>query len=136
MKSFSEYIKEAIDFRLGGSRNKGESDKTFEELKEGDAFYYAMYDKREGRDNEVFCIRQYKLGRKEKWNDKTKFFFIERGAVASYFAVPNKYLDSTLFMGETDMSKQITSTDKDEFFEELNKATGGSWSEKDLRKIE
>ena len=42
MKSFSEYIKEAYNFRLGGSQQKGFDQnevKTFGELEEGDIFY-------------------------------------------------------------------------------------------------
>ena len=43
MKSFSEYIKEAYSFRLGGSQKKGfdqNKAKTLAELKKGDKFYY------------------------------------------------------------------------------------------------
>ena len=41
MKTFEEYIKEAVDFRLGGSANKGvELHKSFEELEKGDKVYF------------------------------------------------------------------------------------------------
>ena len=43
MKTFSEYIREAVDFRLGGKQQKGFDQtkvKTFRELVEGDKFYY------------------------------------------------------------------------------------------------
>ena len=41
MKTFEEYIKEAVDFRLGGKANKGvAAPKTFEELERGNYLYY------------------------------------------------------------------------------------------------
>lgn len=40
MKTFEQYIEEAVDFRLGGKDNKGETlFKTFTELSNGDIFY-------------------------------------------------------------------------------------------------
>ena len=47
MKSFSEYIKEAYNFRLGGSQKKGyDQTKKFEDLEIGDTvFVYDKYDK-------------------------------------------------------------------------------------------
>jgi len=40
MKTFEQYIEEAVDFRLGGKDNKGETIfKTFTELSKGDIFY-------------------------------------------------------------------------------------------------
>lgn len=42
MKSFSEYIRESVDFRLGGKRQNGfeqNNAKSFAELKKGDVFY-------------------------------------------------------------------------------------------------
>ena len=47
MKTFSEYISEAVDFRLGGSKNKGDNaelNKTFEELEKGDVIYLWNFD--------------------------------------------------------------------------------------------
>ena len=41
MKTFEKYIREAVDFRLGGSANKGvELHKSFEELEKGDKVYF------------------------------------------------------------------------------------------------
>ena len=39
MKTFTQYLTEKIDFRLGGSLNKGEVYKSFEELEKGDKVY-------------------------------------------------------------------------------------------------
>jgi len=39
MKSFEQYINEELNFRLGGSSNKGDNLKTFSELEKGDEFY-------------------------------------------------------------------------------------------------
>ncbi len=47
MKTFSEFLKESVDFRLGGSQNKGDNVeliKTFEELKRGDVIYLWNFD--------------------------------------------------------------------------------------------
>jgi len=44
MKTFEEYIREAVDFRLGGKANKGEEwHKTFEELEKGDHVYFYRF---------------------------------------------------------------------------------------------
>lgn len=43
MKSFSEYLKEAVDFRLGGCQKKGFDQskvKSFRDLEKGDVFYF------------------------------------------------------------------------------------------------
>ena len=138
MKSFEQYISESYSFRLGGSQKKGFNQaKVLNQLEEGDVFYYAMYDIRPGMNNGLFCIRSYKFSRKEKIDsENTKFFIIKKGRATNYFIIPNKDLDSTLSISETDASRCIISTDKDEFFEEVNKATHGSWSEKDLFKEE
>ena len=41
MRTFEEYIREGVDFRLGGSWNKGLNQaKTFDQLEEGDIIYY------------------------------------------------------------------------------------------------
>jgi len=52
MKTFEEYIREAVDFRLGGKSKKGESSifneeeaKTFEELEKGDIIYHWIFSK-------------------------------------------------------------------------------------------
>lgn len=41
MKTFEQFIKEAVDFRLGGKANKGEEwHKSFEDLEKGDKVYF------------------------------------------------------------------------------------------------
>ena len=39
MKTFSEYIREAVDFRLGGSQNKGDGIKSFASLLHEDNYW-------------------------------------------------------------------------------------------------
>jgi len=39
MRTFEQYIREAVDFRLGGSAKKGDDIKRFADLEEGDKFY-------------------------------------------------------------------------------------------------
>ena len=41
MKTFEQYIREAVDFRLGGSENKGdEVEPVFKDLRNGDKLYF------------------------------------------------------------------------------------------------
>ena len=44
MKSFEQYIRESVDFRLGGKANKGSSQKTFNELEVGDTYYFWKFE--------------------------------------------------------------------------------------------
>ena len=54
MKSFEEYIEEAVDFRLGGKADKGiAAPKTFGELEKGDKIYLYRF--------ENFNIKSYRL---------------------------------------------------------------------------
>lgn len=39
MKTFTDYIREAVDFRLGGSQNKGDGIKSFASLVHGDNYW-------------------------------------------------------------------------------------------------
>jgi len=58
-KSFKQYIEESVDFRLGGSKNKGAADKTFDELEAGDTYYIWK------------CEFNFKLVYKDERNVKT-----------------------------------------------------------------
>jgi len=44
MRTFEQYVREAVDFRLGGSKNKGNLVKTFRELEKGDEIYFYNVD--------------------------------------------------------------------------------------------
>ena len=140
MRTFEQYIDEAYNFRLGGSQKKGfNQPKMFGDLEEGDVFYYAMYDKRVEFNNAAYYIRQYTFYKREKeiYETKTRLFITIKGNTNTFFTIPNRNLDSTLSVGETqDLCRHIISTDKNEFFKELNKATKGEYSEKDLEVIE
>lgn len=44
MKTFKQYIEESVDFRLGGSSNKGDAaKKTFKDLEKGDSIFIYVY---------------------------------------------------------------------------------------------
>jgi len=73
MKTFSEYISEAVDFRLGGSGNKGDNaelNKTFEKLEKGDVIYLWNFD--ENNDVKLKELRTIVSTRKT-----THYFYIE-----------------------------------------------------------
>jgi hypothetical protein len=44
MRTFEQYIKEAVDFRLGGSANKGDVLNQFDDLEPGDKLYMYEFD--------------------------------------------------------------------------------------------
>ncbi len=45
MKSFEEFVEESLNFRLGGSANKGAAvEKKFSELEVGDSVYYFCFE--------------------------------------------------------------------------------------------
>jgi len=44
MRTFEQYLREAVDFRLGGSSNKGDAaKKSFKDLEKGDSIFIYIY---------------------------------------------------------------------------------------------
>jgi hypothetical protein len=87
MRTFEQYLKEAVDFRLGGKQQKGfDQKKTFADLEEGDAFYYAVYDTRAEMNYALYYVRQYTFYKREKDGSReTKLFITIKGNTKSYF---------------------------------------------------
>ncbi len=53
MKTFDQYIRETVDFRLGGSANKGDNLNRFDDLEPGDKFYMYEFDNNLSKTNLV-----------------------------------------------------------------------------------
>jgi len=83
MRTFEQYIEESVDFRLGGSKNKGAVDKTFGELKDGDVFYRYSIDisSRRFTKNPCKCIFECIDG------NKMRYFFDDRKSDIARFTM-------------------------------------------------
>jgi len=64
----SKELKETIDFRLGGSANKGSVIKSFEELEEGDCIYYYNDSRGKIKFRDEFVIEKVSRGRETGWS--------------------------------------------------------------------
>jgi len=128
MKTFEQYIKEAVDFRLGGSQQKGyDKAKTFAELKEGDEFFYISCDISR---TEMFAMRIYKLVKKIV---SGKILLCYSNNIYDYISIGEYDLDSSLKSDEAyNGHVEIVSTSMEEALEKLNSIWNKPWKEKDF----
>lgn len=121
MLNFEQYLKEAVDFRLGGSQQKGlqKTLKTFAELEEGDTFYAASI---EFFDEDLDFIYTVKHIEEEKYANQI-CINIETADTHSW-TFPKKYVNDssiTWIDTEIDATTIVVSTDLDEFLYLLRK---------------
>ena len=109
MRTFEQYIKEAIDFRLGGSSNKGDAaKKSFKDLENGDSIFIYIY-KTKNRKSYIDIIDE-KIVSKSVMNSSGELFLRVEDVKDSYnsstylierFAVDKpeyKYTTGIIFM--------------------------------------
>jgi len=125
MLNFEQYLKEAFNFRLGGSQQKGlqKALKTFAELEEGDTFYAASI---EFFDEDLDFIYTVKLIEEEKYANQI-CINIETTS-NSRWTFPKKYVDdSSITWIDTETNATsfnvtiVVSTNLDEFLYLLRK---------------
>ena len=100
MRTFEQYIKESVDFRLGGKSSKGDSIKSFSELKNGDVFYYY----RVRKDGNEFIIDHskrifldaYETGKKTEI--EFRVVFENNSKLTAVFNAPNIYKDEDCYI--------------------------------------
>jgi len=101
MRTFEQYIKESVDFRLGGKSSKGDSIKSFSELKNGDVFYYY----RVRKDGSEFTIDHYskrifldayETGKKTEI--EYRIVFKDNSKLTSVCDAPNIYKDEDCYI--------------------------------------
>ena len=115
MKTFEQYIREAVDFRLGGSANKGKATKSFKDLEGGDYVYFYEIDRRKRSASKTVegRIKRVKFETIEKENIKILNIFyinnLEKGP-ESYTFISEENFEKDMYAFEWQSMYAIWST--------------------------
>jgi len=98
MKSFEEFVNESVDFRLGGSANKGSTEITFGELERDDTFYVYDVLKRKMAIDEKEKRKVKRVSREQ--DNKLRLDYIRVGREDWYILVPKDYENCSRYAQE------------------------------------
>ena len=97
MKSFEEFVNESVNFRLGGSANKG-GGITFGELERDETFYVYIVPKRKMTIDEKEKRKVKRVSREQ--DGKLRLDYISVGREDWYILVPKDYENSSRYAQE------------------------------------
>lgn len=104
MKSFEEFVEESLNFRLGGSANKGATaEKNFSELEVGDKIYYFYFENYKQVERGEFIVRSINI-----YHDVVEFKFND--PKASLALSKKDELENYYYSWEDDNVLQIFTT--------------------------
>jgi len=107
MKSFEQYIREAVDFRLGGSTNRGDVSKPFNELEKGDKIYFYKFD---GFDIESFCSDTFTFDKLPFINsDYASLQYSTKSGDKFWFKVPMSDIEKDCTVNFSEFNKHMRS---------------------------
>ena len=104
MKSFEEFVEESLNFRLGGSSNKGAAvEKKFSELEVGDKMYYFCFENCKQVERTEFIVRDINT-----YYDVVEFKFND--PKASLVLSKKDELENYYYLWEDDDDLQVFTT--------------------------
>ena len=131
MKTFEQYIRESVDFRLGGNQQKGFEQtnyKSFAELKKGDKFYWFYK-----RNTLESCTAQcYTFSYAKPYEDDQIMLHSNK---LGYVCINKEQYDLPVFVDEMHDVTYVASTDYDLFVDTVKEETGIELKETDIIQI-
>ena len=121
MKSFSEYLKEAYSFRLGGSQQKGFEQnkvKSFKELEKGDTIYWYYFNKN-NHDNVLNILTVNDFAQSEWEKDAIRIECKDDKGKCFHFNVKKDGLDKTTRVEDFYINFSVISTSQTDLFLKL-----------------
>ena len=130
MKTLEQFIKEAYNFRLGGSQWKGFDQteyKTFDELEDGDTFYYASL---QSDKDSLWKNKFYKM---EKGEEIASLYYYKGGRNAVELPIDNLNSSISVETLKYIFITHIVATNAEEIIKEIKKLKHKDYTEADFK---